>query len=52
MLDMFAAARAGDAHAQSIVQRYARFIAFRRVKARNHRMFEEMLVTISLEPRL
>lgn len=43
MRDMFAAAKAGDAHAQGIVQRYARFVAFRRVKARNHRMFAEML---------
>lgn len=45
MRDTFAAAKADDARAHAIVQRYARFVAFRSVKARNYRMFAEMLVS-------
>ncbi|KZT63669.1 hypothetical protein DAEQUDRAFT_699831 [Daedalea quercina L-15889] len=41
--EAFAAAKAGDAHMQAVVQRYARMVTFRRKKARNMRMFNEML---------
>ena len=47
MRDTFAAAKGGDIHAQAVVQRYARFVAFRRIKARNSRMFAEMMVCLS-----
>jgi len=41
--DMFAAAKAGDPRSQAIVERYARMVAFRRIKARNDQMAKEML---------